>query len=71
MTYTKIFLLALLTIHLSVFAQVEEPIRSEKNAKTSNVKPSKSTLTTGSKALKAPKPQQSSGKRTTKSNQTK
>lgn len=71
MSYSKIFTCILLLVNFTLFAQVEEPKRSEKKANTSNVKPSKTNQTAGAKALKVSKPTQSAGRRSTKANQPK
>lgn len=71
MSCTKIFTCILLLVNFTLFAQVEEPTRTEKKTNTSNVKPSKTNQTSGAKALKVSNPVKSAGSRITKSNQPK
>jgi hypothetical protein len=71
MSYFKIFTSVLLLSSFSIFAQVEEPVKNEKKANTSNAKPAKPSQTAGAKPLKVSKPTQSAGQRVNKSTSTK
>lgn len=71
MSYTKIFTSVLFLSSFSLFAQVQEPVKNDKKANTSNAKPSKPSQTSGAKALKVAKPAVSAGQRASKSTQTK
>lgn len=71
MSYNKIFTSILLLSSFSLFAQVQEPVKNDKKANTSNAKPAKPSQTSGAKPLKVSKPIQSTGKRVSKSTQTK
>jgi hypothetical protein len=71
MSYSKIFTSVLLLSSFSIFAQVEEPVKNEKKANTSNAKPAKPSQTAGAKPLKVSKPTQSAGQRVNKSTSTK
>jgi hypothetical protein len=71
MSYSKIFTSVLLLSSFSIFAQVEEPVKNEKKANTSNAKPAKPSQTAGAKPLKVSKPTQSAGQRINKSTSTK
>jgi hypothetical protein len=71
MSYTKIFTSVLFLSSFSLFAQVQEPVKNDKKANTSNAKPMKPSQTSGAKALKVAKPAVSAGQRAGKSTQTK
>lgn len=71
MSYSKIYTAVLFLSSFSLFAQVQEPVKNDKKANTSNAKPAKPDQTSGAKPLKVSKPTQSAGKRVSKSTQTK
>jgi hypothetical protein len=71
MNHIKIFTSVLFLSSFSLFAQVQEPVKNDKKANTSNAKSAKPSQTSGAKALKVAKPSISAGQRASKSTQTK
>ena len=71
MNHIKIFASVLFLSSFSLFAQVQEPVKNDKKANTSNAKSAKPSQTSGAKVLKVAKPAVSAGQRAGKSTQTK